>query len=104
MSFRALVLCRFAAAGDIQRQRNRKEGGYASMRLKVLFAIVMGLLAAVLVPVSSQLRSVLPTAALAPQPAAQLAASAARMRPTPTPTAAPPAPAANCALIVPADP
>src|SRR5215469_13422778 len=67
------------------------------MRLKILFAVVMGLLAAVLAPVSSQLRGAAP-----PLTAAQLtAASAARTRPTPTPAAAP---AANCALIVPEDP
>lgn len=43
------------------------------MRLKVLFAVVMGLLAAVLMPVSSQLRGSMPSLSIA-----QLAASTAR--------------------------
>jgi hypothetical protein len=76
------------------------------MRLKVLFAVVMGLLAAVLAPVSSQLRSAY-MASSAPSVVQLAAASAARTRPTPTPapTQAPPAaPAMNCALIVPDNP
>src|SRR5215472_16237231 len=69
-----------------------------NMRLKVLFAVVMGLLAAVLVPVSSQIRGSLPTNSSPTLSVAQFAAaSAARMRPTP-------APPGTCALIVPEDP
>jgi hypothetical protein len=75
------------------------------MRLKVLFAVVMGLLAAALVPVSSQLRGAAPTGSTQAITIAQLAAaSAARMQPTPTPTQAAAGPALNCALIVPEDP
>jgi hypothetical protein len=76
------------------------------MRLKVLFAVVMGLLAAVLAPVSSQLRSAY-MAPSAPTVVQLAAASAARTRPTPKPTpsqAPPAAPAMNCALIVPDNP
>jgi hypothetical protein len=107
MSFRALAPREPAAVGDIETSTQTEKGGLRSMRLKVLFAVVMGLLAAVLVPVSSQLRSAAPTGSVSSLSVAQLAAaSAARTRPTPTPaaTAAPPAPAANCALIVPDDP
>jgi len=77
------------------------------MRLKVLFAVVMGLLAAVLVPVSSQIRGSLPTSSTQNLTVAHFAAaSAARMRPTPTPTPtqAPPAAPGTCALVVPDDP
>jgi hypothetical protein len=74
------------------------------MRLKVLFAVVMGLLAAVLVPVSAQIRGSMPANSTSSVTIAQLAAaSAARMRPTPTPSQAP-APPGTCALIVPDDP
>jgi hypothetical protein len=74
------------------------------MRVKVLFAAVMGLLAAALVPLSSQLHNgSSPTVSIG-----QLAASTARTRPTPTPSMQPTPPAAgpaqNCGLIVPADP
>jgi hypothetical protein len=77
-----------------------------TMRLKVLFAVVMGLLAAVLAPMSSQIRGALPGNSAPTLTIAQLtAASAARTRPTPTPapTQAPPVPG-TCALIVPDDP
>jgi hypothetical protein len=74
------------------------------MRLKVLFAVVMGLLAAVLVPVSSQIRGSQPTNSAPTLTIAQLtAASAARTRPTPAPSQAPAVPG-TCALIVPAEP
>ncbi|HYW26547.1 MAG TPA: hypothetical protein VE953_20415 [Terriglobales bacterium] len=72
------------------------------MRLKVLFAVVMGLLAAALVPVSSQLRGAAPTGSTQTITIAQLAASAARMQATPAPAQA--GPALNCSLIVPEDP
>ena len=69
-----------------------------------MFAVVMGLLAAVLVPVSSQIRGSMPGlsgAQLTAASVARTAVSAPRVRPTPTP---PPAPADSCALIVPEDP
>src|SRR5262252_5095548 len=86
-----------------KRQRNRSKGGYAVVRLKVMFAVVMGLLAAVLVPVSSQIRSSMPGlsgAQLTAASVARTAVSTAHMRPTPTPAP----PADTCALIVPEDP
>jgi hypothetical protein len=74
-----------------------------NMRLKVLFAVVMGLVAAVLVPVSSQIRGSQPANSSPTLTIAQLAAaSAARVRPTPS--QAPPAAPGTCALFVPEDP
>jgi hypothetical protein len=79
------------------------------MRLKILAAVVFGLAAVVLVPLSqatptgtevlAQLAATVGTA-----PPVAPAASAARTRPTPTPTPAPPAAATDCTLMVPADP
>jgi hypothetical protein len=85
--------------------KKKQEGFRKNMRLKVLFAVVMGLLAAALAPVSSQLRGASQTSSTPTLTVAQLAAaSTARTQPTPTPTQTPAAPALNCTLIVPEDP
>ncbi|HEY4026666.1 MAG TPA: hypothetical protein VGO86_09565, partial [Candidatus Dormibacteraeota bacterium] len=74
------------------------------MKLKVMFAVVLGLLAAVLTPTAPMVGSRLTVTSLQAVP---LAASGARTQPVamPAPTPAPPpAPAMNCGLIVPDDP
>jgi hypothetical protein len=74
------------------------------MKLKVMFAVVMGLMGAVLAPMAPMMRSTvtsLQVTQIAASSARTQVASAARTQPTPTP---PPVPAVNCGLIVPDNP
>jgi hypothetical protein len=76
------------------------------VKLKVMFAVVMGLLGAVMYPMAPMVRSTvtsLQVTEIAASGARLQVASGARTQPAPTPTPAPP-PAVNCGLIVPDDP
>lgn len=112
-------------------QRNASKGGYEAVRLKVLFAVVMGLLAVVLTPLPSRtggmFTTTLPVAQVAsgarmqqPQASAPAAAGQApavqriakrwhhrppgHPGPSPSPSPSPAVQEVNCALVVPEHP